>query len=71
MAWTHLGIKHNTQTKAISSEVSDTRVKKASLFLDKRTDRESYVVFLTLHRLLFMGITTGAHGGHSVSYDIF
>jgi len=50
MAWTHLGIKHNTQTKAILSEVSDAKVKKASLFLDKRTDRQSCVVFLTLLR---------------------
>jgi hypothetical protein len=34
---THLGIKHNTETKAISSEVCDTRIKRPSLFLEKRT----------------------------------
>jgi len=31
-------VERNTQTKAISSEVSDATVKKASLFLDKKTD---------------------------------
>lgn len=47
---------HNSQTKAIPSEVSDATVKKASLFLDKRTDREFCVVFLTLRCILSMGL---------------
>jgi hypothetical protein len=64
-------VKCNAQTKAISSEVSDATVKKASLFLDKRTDRESYVVFLALLCILSMGLTTDAHGGQSVSCDLF
>jgi hypothetical protein len=64
-------VKHNTQTKAISSEVSDATVKKASLFLDEKTDREYCVVFLALLRILSMGLTTGAHGGQSVSCDLF
>jgi len=63
-------VKRNTQTKAFSSEVSDATVKKASLFLDKKTDRECCVVFLALLHMLSMGLTTGAHGGQSVSCDL-
>jgi hypothetical protein len=29
------------------------------------------MVFLALLRILFMGLTTGAHGGQSVSCDLF
>jgi len=61
---------HNTQTKVISSEVSDATVKKVSLFLVKRTDRESCVVFLTLHCILSVGLTTIAHGCQSLSCDL-